>query len=67
MEKYMTRLREFLLGTIAELNKCTWPERRELFESTLLVITTIVILTGYIFVVDIIFRAVINAITGSVN
>jgi len=64
MDKIMTRIREFLLGTLAELQKCTWPERRELFESTLLVIVTIVLLTGYIFVVDVVFRKLISLITG---
>ncbi len=62
---FMSRVRQFIADTIAELHKCTWPGRSELFESTILVVITIVILSCFVALVDQIGRYVINFITGT--
>ena len=63
MEKYLRKFREFIIGTFGEMQKSTWPNKSELFESTVVVIVTIAILTSFVFVVDYISRILINVIT----
>ena len=66
MEKgVMARLRRFLSETMAELNKCTWPGKSQLFESTILVIVSIAVLASFVAVIDQISRLVIKLITGT--
>ncbi len=63
MDKYLAGIRRFIRETIAELHKCTWPTRAELFESTILVIVSIIILTGFVAIIDQVSRYVINFLT----
>ena len=63
MEKFFRKIREFIIGTFAELHKCTWPKKSELFESTVLVIVAMAILTAFVYVVDFVSRIMINVIT----
>lgn len=46
------KIRSFFLNTCEEMKKCTWPNRDQLVESTLLVMITLVILAGYVALVD---------------
>lgn len=46
--------------TVREVKKCTWPSRPELMESTLLVITAIILLTAFISIVDMACRNVVS-------
>jgi preprotein translocase SecE subunit len=64
MNNFLGRIRKFLNETMAELRKCTWPKRGELFESTILVIVVIVVLTTFAFLVDQLSIFFINLITG---
>ena len=48
----MARIRRFISDTVAELGRCTWPNRQQLLESTLLVIVAIVILASFVALVD---------------
>ena len=50
--------------TIRELNKCTWPTRKELFESTRAVISGLVIMTVVVAVLDGVFAAAVRLIAG---
>lgn len=61
----MFRVRRFLNSTVSELNKCTWPAKSELFESTVLVIVSIAALTVFVFVIDWIAVLVIKFISGT--
>ncbi|MCF6176722.1 MAG: preprotein translocase subunit SecE [Victivallaceae bacterium] len=65
MNRFLGTIREFINATMAEINKCTWPKRAELFESTILTIVVIVLLSSFVFVVDKISRILINFITGT--
>ncbi len=49
---FMARIRRFISDTVAELGRCTWPNRQQLLESTLLVIVAIVILASFVALVD---------------
>ncbi len=50
--------------TVAELKKCTWPTRQELYESTLVVVSSLVLLSVFVFVADKLFLLAVNWITG---
>ncbi len=57
------RVRRFLAETVAELRRCTWPSRSELFESTILVIVVMGILALFVAGVDELSRIAIKIIT----
>ncbi len=59
------KIKEFLHGTVGELNKCTWPTKPELFESTILVIVSIAALATFVFGVDQIAVFLIKLISGT--
>ena len=48
----MSKVRAFVSGTIAELGKCTWPDRASVFESTLLVLFMIAVLAVFVAGID---------------
>ena len=37
---------------VESLHKVTWPTREELYESTMVVLVTVAIISGFIFIVD---------------
>ncbi len=43
---------DFLIATEAELNKVSWTTRRRLVQDTIVVLTTMLLLTGFLFVMD---------------
>ena len=53
------KIRTFILETLDEMRKSSWPTRDQLFESTILVIVALVLSTVYLAGIDqILFRAV---------
>ena len=53
------KIRSFILSTIDEMYKSSWPTRDQLFESTVLVIVALILSTLYLAGIDqILFRAV---------
>jgi preprotein translocase SecE subunit len=46
---------DFLIATEAEMNKVSWTTRRRLIQDTIVVLVTVVLLTSFLFVVDIIW------------
>jgi preprotein translocase SecE subunit len=44
---------DFLIATEAELNKVSWPTRRSVVQDTIVVLTTVLMLTVFLFLVDI--------------
>ena len=63
MKGIPSKIRGFLNETMVEINRCTWPKRAELFESTILTIVVIVLLTSFVFIVDQASRFLIDIIT----
>ena len=59
----MSKIRHFVSGTVAELGKCTWPDRASVFESTLLVLFMIAVLAVFVAVIDYVSRFLIHLIT----
>src|SRR5206468_9854424 len=43
---------DFLIATEAELNKVSWPTRKSVVQDTIVVLTTVLMLTVFLFVVD---------------
>jgi len=57
------RIREFLNEVIAELKKSAWPTRKELMDSTFVVIVTVLVLGIFVALADVIFLRVIAFLT----
>ena len=54
---WFTRFRQFITEVVAELKKTTWPSRREVYGTTVVVIVTVLICALYLWVVDMILNA----------
>ena len=52
MTNPFTAIRQRWTETVSELKKSSWPSRRELWESTLVVMVGVVILGTFIFLAD---------------
>ena len=57
------RLRHFLTEVAAELKKSSWPTRKELMDSTIVVIATIVVLGMFVALADVVFLRIIKFLT----
>ena len=57
------KIRTFILETIDEMRKCTWPTREQLFESTILVIVALIVSTIYLAAIDQILYKVVRFLT----
>ena len=56
----MQRFIEFLKEARAELGKVTWPTRNELYESTILVIVSVILITVFIGAIDFVFNKLLQ-------
>jgi preprotein translocase subunit SecE len=56
----MQRFIEFLKEARAELGKVTWPTRKELYESTILVIVSVILITVFIGAIDFVFNKLLQ-------
>ena len=45
-------IQKYYFETVSELKKCTWPTRQELYESTLVVVSSLVLLAAFVMIVD---------------
>jgi preprotein translocase SecE subunit len=59
----MGRIRQFIADTAAEMRRCNWPDRRQLMESTVLVVVATLILACFVAGVDEVARIVIGLVT----
>ncbi len=57
-------IRSIYNETVAELKKCTWPTRKELYEYTSVVLSGLVIFTVTVMVYDLVFQFAVKYITG---
>ena len=63
-KKERTGARQFLKEVRQELKKVIWPTRQELTTYTIVVLVTVVALTTYVFVLDVMFsRLILNVFT----
>jgi len=59
-KKILTKIKSFLRESFAELKKVIWPNRNELKNSTVTVISTIIIVSIFIGLVDLIFTNILT-------
>jgi preprotein translocase SecE subunit len=52
---------DFLIATEAEINKVSWTSRKALIRDTIVVLTTLILLTFFLFVVDLFWNAVLSS------
>ncbi len=52
----MPSFADFLISVEAEMNKVTWPKRAELWRASVVVIMTIFLLAGFLFVYDLLWN-----------
>jgi preprotein translocase SecE subunit len=57
---------DFLIATEAEMNKVSWTTRKRLYQDTIVVLVAVVLMTTFLFVVDIIWIKALN-FTGVLN
>jgi len=63
-KKERTGARQFLKEVRQELKKVIWPTRRELGTYTVVVLVTVIVLTTYVFGLDVVFsKFVLNVFT----
>lgn len=65
VREYMQRAGAFFSGVAVEFRKTTWPQRRELTESTVAVIVFIALLALFVMVFDRIILTLLRLITGA--
>lgn len=56
------KTRSFLENTVDEMKKSVWPARDQLFESTLLVLIVLLVLTVYVWGLDTVIMAAIKSL-----
>lgn len=54
-QRQRTGVRQFLKEVRQELKKVLWPTRKELVTYTIVVLVTVVVLTSYVFGLDVLF------------
>jgi len=57
---WFRRIRQFLIEVTAELNKTSWPNRKEVTGTTVVVIIFVIICAGYLFVVDFVLNSAVD-------
>ena len=57
---WWTNLREFLTDVRSEMKRVTWPSRREVYATTVVVILTSIVLGIYLWGVDMVFNSVVG-------
>ncbi|MGA2220903.1 MAG: preprotein translocase subunit SecE [Verrucomicrobiia bacterium] len=65
MANPVVKIRDFLAEVTAELKKSAWPTRRELTDSTIMVIVTVLILGLFVAFADLVFVKLIALLTRS--
>ncbi len=64
MKNPITAITTLYNETMSEMRKCTWPNRNELYESTVLVVTSLIILSVVVTVADKVLLLFVRSITG---
>ncbi len=59
------KVQEFVVEVWAELKKSSWPTRKELVDSTIVVIVTILILGIFVALADLVFLRIVALLTRS--
>ncbi|HDK27081.1 MAG TPA: preprotein translocase subunit SecE [Candidatus Atribacteria bacterium] len=61
-KKFFRKLIDFIKEAIAELKKVVWPSRKDLKNSTIVVISTIIIASTFVGIIDLVFVRLLTLI-----
>jgi len=64
MKNPIVAIRTIYHETMTEMKKCTWPTRHELYESTVVVVSCLVIMSLFVTISDKVIELGVRAITG---
>ena len=53
---------DFLIATDAEMNKVSWTTRKRLFQDTVVVLVTVILLTTFLFFIDIMWIKILSGV-----
>ena len=65
MANKIVRVREFLAEVVVELKESAWPNRKELTDSTIVVIVSILLLGAFVAAADFVFVRLLRMLTGT--
>lgn len=65
MANPLVKTRDFLAEVVVELKKSAWPTRRELMDSTIVVIVTVLALGMFVAFADLVFLKFVSLLTKS--
>ena len=58
----LRRFKQFLVEVWSELKKTTWPGKKEVYGTTMVVIITVLICAVYLWVVDLLLTRIMNTV-----
>ncbi|HDD43820.1 MAG TPA: preprotein translocase subunit SecE [Candidatus Desulfofervidus auxilii] len=61
---WFEKIKQFLREVKVETKKVTWPSRREIISSTIVVIAFIIMVAAYFGIIDVIYTAIIGKFLG---
>jgi len=59
------KITAFIDGVTKEMKKVTWPTKDELKDSTIVVLTSTVVLSLFVFLIDFLFTKILQVLLGS--
>jgi preprotein translocase subunit SecE len=59
----INKIKKFIAETLDEIKKCTWPNKKEVMDQTMLVIVSVVILAVFVAGIDWLNMWLINILT----
>lgn len=62
IQKSVKTVRTFVGDVVTEMGRCTWPERQELIESTIVVIVSVLLLSLFVGLCDRVLVGVLNVL-----
>ena len=64
MKNPIVAIQRLYRETMTEMKKCTWPNRQELYESTAVVVSCLIIMSVFVTISDKVIELGVRAITG---
>jgi len=64
MKNPIVAIQRLYRETMTEMKKCTWPNRQELYESTIVVVSCLIIMSVFVTISDKVIELGVRAITG---
>jgi preprotein translocase subunit SecE len=58
----LQRMKQFLVEVVSELKKTTWPGRREVYGTTVVVVVAVMICAAYLWLVDMVLNRAMNLV-----